>query len=102
LHRHLSGAVREATVDGLGVRVLPSEIRRIVVIGDTGCPLKGTLARDCNDPVKWPFAVVACLAAPRRPDLVFHVHHYLYRKSACPDDRPGCLASPYGDSRAAG
>ena len=50
--------------------ILPSDIKRIVVIGDTGCRLKGSFTQDCNDPVKWPFAVVARLAAARHPDLV--------------------------------
>jgi hypothetical protein len=95
---HAAAATRGITVDGLPVPVLPGDIKRIVVIGDTGCRLKGTFIQDCNDPVKWPFAVVARLAAARRPDLIIHVGDYHYRESPCPADRPGCAGSPYGDN----
>ena len=89
---------RAATVDGVPVPVAPATIKRIVVIGDTGCRLKGTFVQDCNDPVKWPFATVARLAAARHPDLVIHVGDYHYRETPCPADRPGCAGSPYGDN----
>ena len=95
---HAAAASRAITVDGLAAPVLPSDIKRIVVIGDTGCRLKGSFAQDCNDPVKWPFATVARLAAARRPDLVIHVGDYYYRETACPDTQPGCAGSPYGDN----
>lgn len=98
---HTSGGARAITVDGLPVPTLPRDIKRIVVIGDTGCRLKGDLVQDCNDPIKWPFARVARLAAARRPDLVIHVGDYLYRETPCPDSRPGCAGSPYGDNWAA-
>jgi hypothetical protein len=95
---HTAAATRGITVDGLPVPVLPGDIKRIVVIGDTGCRLKGTLVQDCNSPTRWPFAVVARLAAARRPDLIIHVGDYHYRESPSPTDKPGCAGSPYGDN----
>ena len=95
---HTTTSTRSIAVDGLPVPVLPGDIKRIVVIGDTGCRLKGTFTQDCNDPVKWPFAVVARLAAGRHPDLVIHVGDYHYRESACPTAQPGCSGSPHGDN----
>ena len=95
---HAATPPRAAAVDGVPVPVLPATIQRIVVIGDTGCRLKGTFVQDCNDPVKWPFATVARLAAARHPDLVIHVGDYHYRETPCPADRPGCAGSPYGDN----
>ncbi len=95
---HAAAATRAITVDGLPVPALPNEIKQIVVIGDTGCRLKGSFTQDCNDPVKWPFAVVARLAAARHPDLVIHVGDYHYRETACPDTQPGCAGSPHGDN----
>jgi hypothetical protein len=80
---------------------LAPDIKRIVVIGDTGCRLNDALVQDCNDPVKWPFAQVARLAAARRPDLVIHVGDYHYRETPCPQARAGCAGSPYGDNWAA-
>jgi hypothetical protein len=95
---HAATTVRSLTVDGVPVPTLPSTIRRIVVIGDTGCRLKGDDVQDCNDPVKWPFATISRLAAARHPDLVIHVGDYHYRESPCPADRAGCAGSPYGDN----
>ncbi|QNA89114.1 metallophosphoesterase [Massilia sp. Dwa41.01b] len=69
---------------------------RIVVIGDTGCRLKGREAQDCNDPRAYPFARVAASAAAFEPDLVVHVGDYHYREDPCPAGRAGCAGSPYG------
>ena len=77
---------------------LPEEVRRIVVIGDTGCRLEGRSVQDCNDPEAWPFATIARRAASRKPDLVIHVGDYYYRETACPADRKGCAGSSYGDN----
>jgi hypothetical protein len=95
---HAPAGARAITVNGLPVPVLPPDIKRIVVIGDTGCRLKGDFVQDCNDPVKWPFAQIARLAAARRPDLVIHVGDYHYRETPCPPSRRGCAGSPYGDN----
>jgi hypothetical protein len=72
--------------------------RRILVLGDTGCRIKGTTAQACNDPKAWPFARIAAAAAALHPDLVLHLGDYLYRESACPKDNAGCAGSPHGDN----
>jgi predicted phosphodiesterase len=95
---HTTTPPRKVTVEGVPIPTLHDHVRQIVVIGDTGCRLKGDIVQDCNDPVKWPFATVARLAAAHRPDLVIHVGDYHYRETACPADRPGCAGSPYGDN----
>ena len=71
---------------------------RIVVLGDTGCRIKGSLLQDCSDMAKWPFARIAAEAARLRPDLVIHVGDYLYRESACPANTAGCAGTPFGDN----
>ena len=98
---HAAATAHSLSVGGLPAPVLPHAIRRVVVIGDTGCRIKGTFVQDCNDPVAWPFATIARLAAARHPDLVIHVGDYHYRESPCPADRAGCAGSPYGDTWAA-
>src|SRR5476651_2734446 len=72
--------------------------QRILVLGDTGCRIKGTYLQACNDPVAWPFAGLAKAAAALKPDLVIHLGDYLYRESLCPDGNAGCAGSPYGDN----
>jgi Calcineurin-like phosphoesterase len=89
---------RQLIVGGSPAPILPPEVRRIVVIGDTGCRLEGRAVQDCNDPEAWPFATIARRAASRKPDLVIHVGDYYYRETACPVDRKGCTGSSHGDN----
>ena len=88
---------RGASVAGQIIALPKTRPRRIVVIGDTGCRLKGLASQHCNDPTGWPFARVASLAAAARPDLVIHVGDYYYRETACPPLNSACAGSPYGD-----
>ncbi len=89
---------RIANLQGQILPVPRGPPNRIVILGDTGCRLKGPLVQDCNDPVAgWPFARVAALAARRRPDLVVHVGDYYYRETPCPAGEAKCAGSPFGD-----
>ncbi len=72
--------------------------QRILVLGDTGCRIKGASLQACNDPAQWPFPQLAAAAASLKPDLVIHVGDYLYRESACPAGNQGCAGSPWGDN----
>ena len=72
--------------------------QRILVLGDTGCRIKGSTVQDCSDPAKWPFPVLAAAAAKFKPDLVVHVGDYLYRESPCPAGNAGCAGTPWGDN----
>ena len=75
-------------------------IRRIAVVGDTGCRVNDWEKKyqDCNDPEAWPFAQVAQAVADWDPDLIVHVGDYLYRESPCPEEVAGCQGSPHGDN----
>ena len=92
----IAGGAQRASVLGRALPVPKTEARRIVVIGDTGCRLKGRELQDCNDPQAFPFARVAASAAAFKPDLVVHVGDYHYREDPCPPGRSGCAGSPYG------
>lgn len=76
----------------------PAEVRRIVVIGDTGCRLKSSdrAFQACNDENEHPFARVAAAAAAWQPELVIHVGDYHYRENACPPGNAGCAGSAWG------
>jgi hypothetical protein len=86
--------------DGSSFALAPpvSDPQRILVLGDTGCRIKGTAVQACNDPVAWPFAGLATAAANLKPDLVMHLGDYLYRESPCPPGNSGCAGSPFGDN----
>ena len=95
-----SKSVRVRFQDG-AIQAFPalvSEPRRILILGDTGCRIKGTFVQACNDPSAWPFAGLARAAADLKPDLVIHLGDYLYRESPCPPGNAGCASSPYGDN----
>lgn len=85
-------------VGGITLRAPATELRRIVVMGDTGCRLKAS-ERDfqaCNDAFRWPFPRVLARALALQPDLVIHVGDYHYRESPCPAGMAGCANSPWG------
>ena len=89
---------RRASIDGVALPLPASVIKRIVVIGDTGCRLKKSDSawQGCNDPASYPFSRIAAAAAAWKPDLVVHVGDYEYRENACPGDQPQCSGSPWG------
>jgi hypothetical protein len=71
----------------------------LIVLGDTGCRIKGLTVQACNDPNRWPFPVIAGHAASQRPGLVIHVGDYLYREAPCPLARAeACGGTPWGDN----
>jgi hypothetical protein len=92
----LPAGARSVAVAGIPLPLPVAEPKRIVVIGDTGCRLKGKEFQDCNDPDAYPFARIAAGAAAWKPDLVIHVGDFHYREDPCPADRPGCAGSPFG------
>jgi hypothetical protein len=89
---------KSLSVAGEKLAVPVANPQRILVVGDTGCRIKGAALQACNDPAKWPFPQVAAAAARLKPDLVIHVGDYLYRESACPAGNAGCAGSPWGDN----
>jgi Calcineurin-like phosphoesterase len=89
---------QHVTVAGVTLLTEPARLQRIIVIGDTGCRLKGPLVQDCNNVSRWPFPLVAAHAAAKDPDLVIHVGDYYYRESPCPAGAAGCAGSPHGDA----
>jgi hypothetical protein len=91
-------AARHASVAGTAVPLPRRTVRRIVVIGDTGCRIKAAdnAVQACNDPAAYPFARIAARAAAEHPDLVLHVGDYLYRENPCPAGHPECAGSPWG------
>lgn len=91
-------AAHRLSLAGQPLPVVRGAIRRIVVLGDTGCRVEGKAAQSCNNPAAWPFAAVARRAAARKPDLVIHVGDYYYRESPCPAGNTGCAATPHGDN----
>jgi hypothetical protein len=94
----IPAAAKHVSVHSWNLPLPPKVIRRIVVIGDTGCRIKAAdnAVQACNDPKAYPFAMVAEMAAKWKPDIVLHVGDYLYRENPCPDGSAGCQGSPWG------
>lgn len=86
-----------ARVRGQALALPRGEPSQIVVIGDTGCRIKGDEVQNCN--TEWPFESVAKAAAAAQPRLVIHVGDYLYREDPCPPKSlKKCGGSPHGDN----
>jgi hypothetical protein len=94
----LNPASKSVSVDQQVLSLPKSVVRRIVVIGDTGCRLQKSsdYFQDCNDAAKWAFPEVAKTAASFKPDLVIHVGDYHYRENACDARNSDCTGSPWG------
>jgi 3',5'-cyclic AMP phosphodiesterase CpdA len=90
--------VRRVSIGGADLTLPVADPQRILVLGDTGCRIKGPAVQSCNDPAQWPFARLAASAAALKPDLVIHTGDYLYRENACPPDNAGCQGTPFGDN----
>jgi predicted phosphodiesterase len=76
-----------------------TKIEKVIVLGDTGCRIKGARVQDCNDPAKWPLQRIAATASAEKPELVIHVGDYLYREDACPAAAETmCGGVPPGDN----
>jgi Calcineurin-like phosphoesterase len=90
--------VAYAEVAGHRLSAPASEIRRIVIVADTGCRMKASenAFQDCNDAAKWPFAQIAQSAAALKPDLVIHIGDMHYRESPCPTSNAGCAKAEWG------
>jgi hypothetical protein len=89
---------KSLTIDHLEIALPQSKPKRILIIGDTGCRLKGKRVQACNDPVAWPFKEGAAKLELLKPDLIIHVGDFHYRESPCPENNFGCAGSPYGDN----
>jgi hypothetical protein len=94
----IAAGVAGASVAGMKLPLPVAAPNRILVLGDTGCRIKGSALQACNDPAAWPFPSVAAAAAKLKPDLVVHVGDYLYREEPCPTGNAGCAGSPSGDN----
>lgn len=90
---------KAASINGQALHLPTPDPASVVVIGDTGCRIKGERVQDCKDTSKWPLLSVASSAAGVKPDLIIDVGDYLYRESACPDDSQSkCGGTPVGDN----
>ena len=89
---------KAASAGGVSLPVPVAKPSHIVLLGDTGCRLKGAQVQGCNDETLWPFHRVASHAAQEHPDLVIHVGDYLYRETPCPATVPQCAGTPFGDN----
>lgn len=89
---------RSARIAGRDVPLPTADIKRIVIVADTGCRMKASdkAFQACNDGKEWPWAQVAQSAAATKPDMVIHIGDIHYRESPCPPGNAGCAGSPWG------
>jgi Calcineurin-like phosphoesterase len=92
--------LQSAVLAGRNLTLPNKSPKRVVVLGDTGCRIKGSDIQNCNNDPKygdqWHFVKTAQDAARLKPDLVIHVGDYIYRESECGVPEK-CGGSPIGD-----
>ena len=82
-----------ASIDGQALAVPAASPQKIVVVGDTGCRVKGEDIQNCTGVVEeslgpaWNFATVAKSIRAVEPDLIVHVGDYHYREFGTCDAR---------------
>src|SRR5271165_3596287 len=59
----LPHGAQRVSILGSDLALPKSAPQRILVLGDTGCRIKGATIQACNDPAAWPFPQVAAAAA---------------------------------------
>ena len=95
----LPAGTRSASINGQNLAIPSRQPKQIVVLGDTGCRIKGTDIQNCTglgSGPAWNFHQVAETIAALEPDLIIHVGDYHYRESPCPPGNKNCEGSPYG------
>ena len=98
----IPASAKSASVNGQTLVLPRPDPSRVIVLGDTGCRVKGKRVQDCNDLATWPFQSVATQAAAEHAQLIVHVGDYLYRESPCPAGSEAlCGGTPVGDNWAA-
>lgn len=94
----IPATAKKVTIDRVPLPLPKAEPNRILLIGDTGCRLKGKEVQACNDSVMWPFRTNSDVGSQMKPDLIIDVGDYHYRETECPDGNEGCEGSPFGDN----
>jgi hypothetical protein len=94
----IADGAKSASIAAAALPLPVAAPERVLVLGDTGCRIKGSALQACNDPRQWPFPVLAAAAARLKPDLIIHLGDYLYRENACPAGDAGCAGTPFGDN----
>ena len=63
----LAAGVTKAQIGAVTLPVPVSNPQRILVVGDTGCRIKGAALQACNNPAEWPFPGQSGRCAPLSP-----------------------------------
>ena len=74
---------------------MPTRIKNMALLGDTGCRIKGSAIQACNDPSAWPLATLSTTIASQKPDLTVFLGDFFYREAVCPPEQTAkCGGSP--------
>ncbi len=71
-----------------------NHLKRIVIIGDTGCHASAFSQQKCHIESKWPLKMISKIAAQYNPDLIVHLGDYIYKYVQSPNN----YYNHYGDT----
>lgn len=94
--RNIPNETIKATIGGRKIpAALPQTIKKIALVADTGCRVKGQYVQDCLSPTAWPMRAISEQIAREKPQVVLNPGDYYYRESACPTaDEQLCAGTP--------
>lgn len=93
----LPDGTASASIGSQNLALPKTSLQRVVVVGDTGCRVKGSDIQDCTGQGSgelWDFDDVADAIAASNPDLIVHVGDYHYREYGTCDAR--CIQANIG------
>jgi hypothetical protein len=74
---------------------LPTRVRSLALLSDTGCRIKPPNLQDCANLDSWPLASIAESITEERPDAVVFAGDFYYREAPCPAEvQNWCGSSP--------
>ena len=71
------------SIDEQNINLPGQSIKRIAIIGDTGCRNTHFIRTNCNDKDAWPLETIAKSIDRKKPDLIIHLGDYVYTQTYC-------------------
>ncbi|MBI1352241.1 MAG: hypothetical protein GC156_14135 [Actinomycetales bacterium] len=94
--RAIPAGMARASIAGTAVPAhLPTRVRRLALLGDSGCRIASWQVQDCASESAWPLGRLAQSMVADRPDAILFNGDFFYREAPCPPTAEDqCGSSP--------
>ena len=74
---------------------MPTSIKKLAMVADTGCRVLSPEFQDCLSPTQWPMKAISRSIAAQRPQIILNPGDYYYREGPCPPaEQALCAGTP--------